>query len=320
MRRAAGLAAALALIAPVATAASSALRPLLLAHGTYGESFTFVADLDDGTYLQLGLSFTNLGPGSTKGICRALVVAPDGRLWRAQERFSRAEVSWHDGGEERLAVGPCAAWASDGGSGIEVKLDDGTIRLATPERPRRQGGPSDVKVNGHLYQGEVLLYRVPVTVALALPHAAARTVAGAGYLDHGRSAIPTKDLARRWVRFRALRGARPLLLLGREGHDGQFAPLWACAPRCSGDASFAAERRGEGAETSFLVEVAGPAPVRIRSRRLLYRDAPLEQLGPLAPLVRPFTGSPVTYVFRAEAQGEDGAMVEGILEVELSDE
>jgi hypothetical protein len=321
-RLAAPLAAlALAFGAPHPAAASTALRPLLLERGTYGESFTFVADLEDGTYVQAGLSFTNLGPGSTKGICRAVVVTPDGGMWEAHERYARSEISWRDGGDERLAVGPCAAWVDEGGSGMEVKLDGGTVHLATPEHPRRQGGEAAIQVGGRPYQGEVLLYRAPISLALALPRAMPRTIGGAGYLDHTRSAVATKDLARRWIRFRALRGDRALLVLGREGQDGSFGPLWACREAgCQHEESFSPERRGGGRETSFAIEVRGAAPLRIRSGRLLYRDAPVEQLGVLAPLLRPFTGSPVTYVYRAIADDGAGAPVEGILEVELAGE
>lgn len=321
MRGLAGLLAAAALAAsPVAASASSALRPLLLERGTYGESFTFVADLDDGSYLQVGLSFTNLGPGSTKGICRAILVEQDGRVWDAHARFARSEISWRDGGDERLAVGTCAASLDEAGTAVEVRLDGGIVRLRTPERPRRQGGHSDAKVDGRPYQNEVLLYRAPVTATVARAGAPARTVDGAVFLDHSRSAVPPKDLARRWVRFRALRGEQPLLVLGREASDGRFGPSWSCrAGGCREDQGFAAGRHGAGRETTFVVDVKGEAPIRIRSLRLLYRDAPLDQLGILAPLVRPFTGAPVTYVYRAEAEEQD-RRIPGILEVELAGE
>ncbi|MFL5299725.1 MAG: hypothetical protein ACJ79R_05195, partial [Anaeromyxobacteraceae bacterium] len=61
-------------------------------------------------------------------------------------------------------------------------------------------------------------------------------------------------------------------------------------------------------------------PVDLRSGRLLYRDAPVEDLGLLGKLVRPFTGNPVTYVIRAQAQDGAGAPIEGILEVEFASE
>ena len=123
--------------------------------------------------------------------------------------------------------------------------------------------------------------------------------------------------------LRALRGERGLLLLGREGHDGSFAPLWSCSPPggCRELASFRVERQGRGSATSYQVDLAsGAGPIEIRSARLLYRDAPLEDLGFLGRLISPFTGSPVTYVYRAAARIGAEAPVDGVLEVELSGE
>ena len=59
--------------------------------------------------------------------------------------------------------------------------------------------------------------------------------------------------------------------------------------------------------------------LEISSGRLLYRDAPLEDLGALGYLVAPFTGSPATYVYRARARDQDGP-VDGVLEVSVADE
>jgi hypothetical protein len=322
-RRAAAALMALLLAAPGAPQASTWLKPLLLRRGTYGESFTFVADLDDGSYLQLSLGMTNLGPGSTKGICRALLVPATGARWKAATRVGRDEIRWSSGDEERLGIASCAAVVSEAGTAVEVKLEGGAVRLAFVDRPRREGQESAVAVQDGRYLSDVLLYRAPVIATVTLPGGAPRAVSGAGYLDHTRSTIAPKDLARRWVRFRGLRGERGLLLLGREGHDGRFAPLWSCSQPggCRELASFRVERQGRGGATSFRVELAsGAAPIEIRSARLLYRDAPLDDLGFLGKLVAPFTGSPVTYVYRATAQDGAGGLVDGILEVELSGE
>ncbi|HEX7623115.1 MAG TPA: hypothetical protein VF400_06050 [Anaeromyxobacteraceae bacterium] len=322
-RRAAAALVALLLTTPGASQASTWLKPLLLKRGTYGESFTFVADLDDGSYLQLSLGMTNLGPGSTKGICRALLVPATGAPWKASTRVGRDEIRWSSDDEERLSIAGCAAAVGDAETVVEVKLERGAVRLAFAARPRREGQESVVSVEGGRYLSDVLLYRAPVIATVTLPGGITRTVAGAGYLDHTRSTIAPKDLARRWVRFRGLRGERGLLLLGREGHDGRFAPLWSCSEPggCRELASFRVERQGRGGATSFRVELAsGAAPIEIRSARLLYRDAPLEDLGLLGKLIAPFTGSPVTYVYRAAAEDAAGAPVDGILEVELSGE
>ncbi|HYS80782.1 MAG TPA: hypothetical protein VEM76_08735 [Anaeromyxobacteraceae bacterium] len=322
-RRGAAALVALLLAAPGAARASTWLKPLLLKRGTYGESLTFVADLDDGGYLQLSIGMTNLGPGSTKGICRGLLVPAAGKPWKASARVGRDEIHWSSGEEERLSLAGCAATVGEAGTTVEVKLEGGTLRVAFAARPRREGQESTVSVEGGRYLSEVLLHRAPLTATVSLPGAAPRTVAGAGYLDHTRSTIAPKDLARRWIRFRGLRGERGLLLLGREGHDGRFGPLWSCTEpgSCRDLLSFRVERQGRGGATAFRVEVAsGEGPIELRSARLLYRDDPLEDLGVLGALIAPFTGAPVTYVYRATAQEGLGAPVDGILEVELSGE
>jgi hypothetical protein len=328
MARSPHLAAALALAAlassPVEARASVALKPLLLKRGSYGESFTFIADLEDGTYVQASLSFTNLGPGSTKGLCRGLVVRPSGTPWKAATRVGKDAYGWRGGADERLAIGPCAAWIDGSATGVEVALEGGTVRLVFTERAApRATRDSSVTVGEGRYQTEVLLFRAPVTATLALPGEAERRAVGGGYLDHTRSTVPPKDLAARWVRFRALRGDRPLLILGREGQDGRYTPLWACEGqgRCRDYAAFRVERQGAGDAPAFRVAVSGERePVDIRSGRLLYRDAPVEDLGILGKLVRPFTGNPVTYVYRGQAKEGDAAPVDGILEVQIASE
>jgi len=306
---------------PAVASATSWLRPLFLKRPSYGESFTFLADLDDGTYLHLQLSLTNLGPGPTKGICRALAVPRQGGPWKAADRVARDKVAWADGPEERLSVGTCSAWAGPATSGVEVRLEGATFRLAFgarlwPVSPRE--GP--IAVGEERYQTEVLLYRAPVTGSIALPGQPARDVSGAGYLDHTRSTVPPKDLARRWIRFRGLRGDRGLLLLGREGKDGRFLPLWACREpdACRTYGSFHVQREGNASTPSFRIDVSHHSDeILVRSGRQLYRDAPIEEMGIIGKVVTPFTGSPVTYVYRATAAVGGEQPVEGILEVEL---
>lgn len=319
--------AALALTAGLAwsePAGAGDLRPGLLRRATYGESFTFIADLDDGGYVQLTLSVTNLGPGGTKGLCRGLVVPAQGAPWRASDRFARDAIAYDEGPPERLAVGPCRVTVRDDATGVEVPLEDGHVHLELAARPaRRAGREATVAVGEDRYRTEVLLYRVPARAEIALPGRPRQTAPGAGYADHSRGTIAPRELAARWVRFRALRGPTALLVLGREGHDGRFGPLWACRgeERCGGGDAFRVERSAGARAPAFRVEVDGAgAPLELRSGALLYRDAPVEDLGVLGKLVAPFTGSPVTYVFRGRARDGDGPEVDGILEVELAGE
>ena len=312
------------LCAPVVANATTWLRPLFLKRSSYGESFTFIADLDDGSYVQVSMSITNLGLGSTRGLCRALVIAPQGAPWNGSAHFGLAALKWTAGAVERLSIGTCSAWGEATASGAEVQLEHGTVRLVFGARIQLQS-PRDatVSVGEGRYQTEVLLYRAPVSATLALPGQPPRDISGAGYLDHTRNTVPPTDLANRWIRFRALRGGNGLLLLGREGRDGRFAPLWSCrsSDRCREYQSFRLQRDGPDKAPAFRVDVVGAqGAIQIRSGRLLYRDAPIENLGVAGKLVAPFTGSPVTYVYRAAATDGANPPVDGILEVELSGE
>jgi hypothetical protein len=316
------VAAAWALSAAARASATPSLRPAFSKRPTYGESYTFIADLEDGGYVQVSLGITNLLPGSTKGVCRALVVQPAGAIWKESDRFGRDRVSWSLDQEERLSIGTCSAWIDDAATAVEARLGGGRVRLVFGARPvRRASREVQVAVGDDRYQAEVLLERSPVIATLALPHEPERTIAGGGYADHSRSTVPPREVARRWVRFRALRGERGLLLLGREGRDGRFAPVWTCSEDgCQLFSAFRLDGDGSGASPAFRVSVENDAAaLSVRSGRLLYRDAPVEDLGVLGKIVAPFTGSPITYVYRATARDRAGQALEGILEVELND-
>lgn len=117
-----GLAALPAWAAPPARAATL-LLPVESARDEYAETFTFVADLDDGSYVQLQLAITNIGPGAGTGLCRALVKRPGEAAWTSHARVGRA--GWrHQAGDdgEALTIGPCSVRSGD----------RTTVRAATP--------------------------------------------------------------------------------------------------------------------------------------------------------------------------------------------
>ena len=299
------------------------LRPARLPADTYGESYSFMADLADGTYVQVQLSLTNLGPGSDNGICRALVAPPSGKAWADDERVGSDDWGHEAGpdGAERLHIGPCSVRASRGETVVEARLDEGLVRL-TYAAPLRAEAPPDavIRVGGTKHRTELLLASARVVAELTVPDRPARKQSGAGYADHSRSDVPPKDLAVRWVRFRAVAGASKTLVLAREGADG-LRPVWRRvdgAYRSGG--AFTLRQTGEGAGLAFEAAFRGDAGTfTLRSRRLLFRHAPIEELGLFGNVVRPFTGSPVTYTLRAVLGEEGKPDVPGILEVSLQE-
>lgn len=315
----AGLVAAAALY-PGTGRALGVLEPSFLAADNYAETYTFVGDLDDGGYVQVQLSVTNLGPGSGRGLCRALWVPPAGAPFTAHARVDRDQVAHgrDDGGGEWLRIGPCRADAAVA-LAVEATVGGRTVRLAfdRPARPERP--PDDVAtVGGQRHRTELLVAGGPVRASRDGPGGA--VVHGGGYADHSLSLVTPKALARRWVRFRALRGdGAPRLVLAREALDGGFLPLWRRERgtyRSGG--SFALERRASAAFTATFQ--GGVGTFSIRSGRLLFRHAPLDELGLLGSVVSPFVGAPVTYTFRATLSEAGRPDVPGILEVSLDED
>jgi hypothetical protein len=319
--RALGLAAALSL--PTAGVAGAALQPTPSPSDNYGESFTFIGDLDDGTFVLVQLSVTNLGPGSRTGICRATVLKPGQRAWQPQKKVGGNE--WrYDEATGTLHVGECSARTGGGTTRVEAPLDGGRVVLAYAQE-LRPASQEDVEVASARYRHEVTLAFSRLTATVQRPKAAEQTFTGGGYADHSRSTIAPAKLARRWVRFRALRGDERLVLLAREGQDGEFGPVYAweegTQPRPL--EHFTLSREGEKERSAWKVQLFGgesQAAMVLRSTSLLQRSAPVEDLGVLGGLVRPVVGSPVTYLHRAVLEQPGKAPLAGLMEVTLEGE
>ncbi|HZH04386.1 MAG TPA: hypothetical protein VEY30_11420 [Myxococcaceae bacterium] len=304
------------------TVAQDRFRPQPLAKDSYGESFTFLADLDDGTYVWTQFSVTNIGPGSNHGICRASVVSPDGRLWKADKRVQPGddEDGWrYDGGSHVLWIGRCSITE---GSAPEIRavFKEGsvTLRFAEPLRPIKVDG-SEFRIGGYVYRVNVLQPHARVKATLTLGKAAPRTVDGSGYADHAYTAAEPSKVARHWVRFRALR-TTPTVLLGRQGFDGSVGPAF----RWTGQGvsyfrEFTLERTGKDSSTNWSVRLGEPDKGTLKTFRFLNRRSFIQDLGFLGKMVKPFVGSPVTYTHRAVYERPGQPPVEGILEVSLEE-
>ena len=321
----------LLLLAPSPARAAGVLEPQPAGSDNYGESFTFIADLQDGTYVWTQLSFTHLGPGSHHGVCRALVVrggkAAAGRptgspTWSPSERVKKK--GWrYDAAARALSVGPCTATEGERPR-VRMAFDDGTLEL-TFHRPLAPFSPPGARLTqgSAVYRSEVLLPWSPVSVQLARKKQPVEELEGAGYVDHSHSTWPPAKLAQAWVRFRAPGAAPYPLLVGREAQDGAFGPVyhWADGSGAQALTRFALKREGTRAETRWTAEFgdARASPYRLRTTGFVHRSAPVEDLGILGALVRPTVGSPVTYTHRAVLEREGQPPVPGLLEVTLEE-
>jgi hypothetical protein len=314
--RTSALAAVAGLLAAGAARAEPVLRPEALPADEYAETFTFVADLDDGTYVQLQLAVTNLGPGAGTGLCRALVKRPGAAAWTAHTRLPRGGWRHQVGAAgEVLTVGPCSA-ASGDGTRIRAALDGRAVELAFPGASAELAAPPDVREAGRQYRSAVLQAFTAVSARLE-GFGVAGPLAGGGYADHSRSDLAPAALALRWVRFRALRPPRQLLVLGRQRPDGTWAPAWIWR---QGEAPHALDaiglRRAAGPDGAWTASLRdGAAIATVASGPRLHRHAPLQELGALGRLLDTVLDAPVTTTYRATL--EAGGPVEGILEVSV---
>lgn len=309
---------------PSLAGASAVLEPMPSSSDNYGESFTFMVDLEDGTFVFTQFSITNLGPGSRHGICRATVVRPGKKAWSPQVKVSSDEWGY-DAATSTLKMGPCTLHAGTS-TFLSLPLDNGLVNITFNDAPSPKAPPgSEVTVGNTRYRHEVLLPFSTAKVGLRLPGSdALLELSGTGYADHSHSTVAPAKLARSWVRFRALRdGGDNLLLLAREGFEGDFTPayLWPSGGEPQVLQRYELRRQpGDAKKAGWEADVSGAGgPISLKATSLMLRTAPVQDLGILGSLVRPVVGSPVTYLMRAVMRRPGQPDVPGLMEVTLDE-
>jgi hypothetical protein len=303
-------------ILAVGLGAAGLLEPRLEAREKYGETFTFVADLDDGTYVHLQLAVSNLGRGDGKGACRALVVEPDGHSWSTASTTASDGWSYSATPVTRLDVGECQATAQDSLT-VDVTFGDGRASLSFRNGVHRTQPPDNLVRDGEdSYWYEILVPWTTTHAVLRLPGQPEREANGRGYADHSRTTMLPRQLARSWVRYRGLGEGRPELMLARlPPGDGP----WQGWHWNIGDAGPSVLTHLDLAETSggwsATATAADGDSVVYETTKLLSRFAPLSEHAVLQELARPIVGNPVTLTWRARARRGADVLGEGIMEV-----
>lgn len=312
---------AAAWLSPAEAQAGTVLAPKTATNDNYNENFSFTADFADGGYLWMQLSVSNIGPGSGNAACRVIAVRPGRKPWTAMERFDSDE--WrHDPATDTLTVGPCSA-SMGAQTVVRIQLDGGSaeMRLAGPVSSITPH--SAVSVGAERHFTTLLLPFASATATLQMPGQAAVAATGGGYADHSRSTVAPRKLAKRWVRFRALRGGSKVVLLARQDLEGKLEPAWILAqgkPILRLD-RLQLQRAGSKKEPQWTFDfAAGAKALQLKSVKLLVRSAPIEELSALlAAVLRPIVGSPVTFIHRASLRIDAEPEIPGLLEVSEED-
>jgi hypothetical protein len=287
-----------------------------IANEKYTEQYNAFADLDDGSYVQVQVGVTNVGPGDKKGLCRFALIR-GGKL--LADNITLDPEQWRvEAKPERIVMGPCTVTPGPplvfsvplGKAKIELRLDGDLKKLRTAKLK--------TEVASDFYQSEVLIPWAQATVSID-----GKVLAGKGYLDHSRAAILPGDLAKSWVRFRDLRSEEPRILLVRMGKNDEIQGYQLTRGKGQSRVTQASIRQGTArGQRAFRVQGEDEhGQWRITSRELLHRFAPLEENGVLGSVVSMVVGNPVTYLYRGvlEEKGRKQP-VTGLFEVTVTDE
>ncbi|MEZ0313144.1 MAG: hypothetical protein ACAI38_15325 [Myxococcota bacterium] len=306
---------------PSSGAAASLLEPQLDEDDNYSETLTAIADLEDGTYVQLQLNVSNLGVGDANGACRMLVVEPDQKAWTASDRVGRD--SWKASASE-LSVTTCSAATAGGATTIQAKLEKGAAKLAFAAAIQPRSPPdAKVTVEGKSFAYAIAIPWAKVEATFTVPGRGERKLTGFGYMDHSRSTTLPAQLATRWVRYRGLSGGDSVLLLARNLPDGTLRGwLWREKEPFARPLAKLKLNRIDAKDQAkgYTIEgAAGDLTFTITSESQLYRYAPVEEYGVLGVLARSVVGNPVTRTYRATLDAQPATppnAKRGILEVQ----
>lgn len=295
----------------IQTSYAASFEPNPLSDESYGESFTAIADLSDGSYVLLQYVFTNAGIGDGKAACRGLVVRPGKKGENSAIRVDRDEWSYTKEGN-RLTVDHCVLSSTAGRTHFKVKTDQLSIDLTLNAIPKVTKAPGHlIKVDGdEFYESELLIPWAKVEAQIKA-HSGNVTLSGMGYLDHSRSNTRLPKVASRWLRFRGFVGTKRLLFELRNDPQGKAtAWVWSEGEAKPSSAQLKALKvQATGKEVSVDWDTFS-----LKTTSLLYRYRPAKEWGMLGRLAKPWVGDPETRTYRAILTLADGQKISGILE------
>ncbi|MEQ8274853.1 MAG: hypothetical protein RMA76_12720 [Deltaproteobacteria bacterium] len=302
--------------ASTAAAADAPLAFSQIGAETYTEQVSVMVDLDDGTYATATFGVSNVGPGDGKGACRFAVIDRSGKLHKGEVVVERD--AWaYDAAKKSLKIGDCVA-TSAGGLTLSTKTPDGNVEIRLKKNPERKRA-MEANVGDDFYQLDTLLLwsDAEVTLDVAGPK---RTLKGHGYADHSRSKILPSTLAKKWLRFRAVGGDDPRVMVVRFPKSG--SPVgWHEAGGFGRSTVSRAQVNRKGDRWRAMVK-GDKGEWRLTTTKLLQRFAPIEDRGAiLGGVIKGIVGNPVTYTFRGVLE-ERGTKkrIPGIVEITLTDE
>ena len=290
----------------------------------YQETLTFVAELEDQTYIQVQLGISSVGPGDNYGACRALVVPKGGSAWQHAVKVDSDAWYVDDSGAPTLSMGRCSVVVGDEIE-VTVPFEEGEVHLSIRGqlRPVEPPGSRIHIKKGRFYHYYVAIPFAPVEARWRIAGGAESKASGVAYSDKLKTNALPADAAKYWFRARILDYPEPFLALVRVPRDGEpEAWTWkhGDAKPVRATAVVTEVGRSEDKKEPLLraeLVPEGGTPIAFESQGQIFRFSAVEQMGLLkGRLVRTIIGNPVTRTFRASvAPSEDERVRTAIVEI-----
>jgi CDP-diacylglycerol--glycerol-3-phosphate 3-phosphatidyltransferase len=297
--------------------------PKLRPEAFYSESYSFLFSSEDGSFARVQFLVSNAGlEGHGKAAVRAVLVAPDGKTVEDSDAFESGEWGVQpegaiEMGASRLTMGPDASHhVHFAGRKLVV---DATV-LPETQAVRPGGGRVVFDAGGHaVFDQTIFALRSRFDGTLWSASTGSRKMRGYCYADTSYSTVPAYKSASLWYRLEAFDDdhAESVALAVLFPPAGSRLPPqgWLYTSKDgktevrSTDVhiAFEAPRHEAGGHFEYdvpqrvLATARGSKgetlSMRIESKKLLYRQDVLDQLGPLARLLVSTVAAPMAYTY-----------------------
>ncbi len=306
-----------------ANVTQTSFLPKLRPEAYYSESYSFLFSSEDGSFARVQFLVSNAGlEGHGKAAVRAVVVAPDGRTTEDSEAFDSGEWGVQpegaiEMGTSRLTMGPDASHhVHFAGRKLVV---DATV-LPETQAVRPGGGRVVFDAGGHaVFDQTIFALRSRFDGTLWSAQSGSRKMKGFCYADTSYSTVPAYKSASLWYRMEAFddqSGTTAALAVLFPPEGSHLPPQgWLYTSQGghtevrSSDVkiAFSALKHEPGGHFQYDVPqkitatargAAGETvTVRIESKKLLYKQDVLDEMGPLSRLLISTVAAPMAYTY-----------------------
>jgi len=291
----------------------------------YSETFSFFLDAKDGTYFFVQMGVSNIGPGDKKGLCALLIVKPNTKAIYHSQILDEDEWLYRAGRiTELFQVNACQLKRNLNQNKIKftTKYDGMRYELVFDEEIKKQKIPHELFHNiNNNYRSEILIAKSNGILKIR-KGGSVENIKGMGYMDHTITVALPQDIARKWIRFRSINQTNPIVMLAHLPSDKNLSSkafMWRNTMHHYNEISSFIDKT-QSRNDKIFGNVNWTFHINrfsVMPGNLLYRNAPLENSGWIGRLIAPITGNPVTWIYRAILQIDNGESINGILEVSM---